>query len=90
MIRHLLLLRLLVAIFIATVVAHLERMLFELMLAAQQQMIFHQVDERCLDIARLSHRIVQVESLLISETSHEDVIEVSVDLRIIRTILIQL
>ena len=57
------------------------------MLLTKEQRVFHEVDKRCVDVSCLTQCKVQVELFLVSEAPDKDVIEVSIDVRIIRGVI---
>jgi len=81
-IRHLVL----VVIF----VADFKRMFVELVLLGHQDIVLHEVDEACIDVASLTHSKVDIEAFQVSETAHKYVVEVPVDVRVVRQIFFQL
>ena len=50
-------------------------------------MILHQINERCVCVTCLSHSKSHIEAFSISEATHEDVIEVPVDMRVVYLLL---
>ena len=57
------------------------------MLLTKKQGVFHEVDERCVDVSCLTQCKVQVELLLVSEAPDKDVVEVSIDVRIVNGVI---
>ena len=50
------------------------------MFLGEQEMILHQINERCVCVTCLSHSKSHIKAFSISEATHEDVIEVPVDM----------
>ena len=67
-------------------VAHLKWVFLKLMLLRKYQAIVHQVDETGLSVAVFTHCIVKVKALSVSEATNEYIIEVAVDMRVIRSV----
>ena len=71
-------------------VAQLEGVLVKLQLLGKDNVVFHQVYERGVTIPSFSHAEVQVEGFQIGETTYENVVEVPVNMGVVRLIFIQM
>jgi len=64
-------------------VAHFEGTLIEFDFLIQNNVVFHQVYERSIAIPSLTHSKVKVEAFLISEATNENVVKISVNVRVV-------
>ena len=53
------------------------------MLLLHQEVVLHQVDERGIDVASVPDSVVEVEGFAVDLVTHEDVIEVPIQVRVV-------
>ena len=58
------------------------------MFTLEHQIVLHQVEEACVDVATLSHGEVEVKSLQVAVMAHKNVIEVPVQMRVVLDLLL--
>ena len=76
-----------IMVIFVSVVTHFERVLFELVLLIKEQRVFHEVDERSVNVTCLSKRKVQVKLLLVGKAPDKDVVEIPIYVRIVGRII---